>query len=338
MKFSRYAIPAPNVASLSWCGDTLIDFVRGGICFHMDGTSTTQRVNWAFPFDAASATSDGRFAIIYQRLGPKALLLHDGKLVRELNRSFYHAHVYEYPICIWQTKNGQVLIAHCPEHYNQIEIEDALNGTRLTGGTRKPADFFHSRLRVNAAGSRLLSAGWAWHPWSGVAYYDLEEALRNPAHLDALHHAPNSLNVGMAEESSACWQTNTRVLLGGSAENEDSEEAARIPEPRLHPCGIAVYDVVSEKYVKSIVLEETPGTMMAVGEDYAISFYRYPKLVSLESGKIVAKWGDLDTGTQTSSIFLRETKIPPLAIDPEHHRFAVYGSKEIHVIQVLSDS
>jgi len=135
---------------------------------------------------------------------------------------------------------------------------------------------------VNATGTRLLSAGWAWAPWSGAVYYDVSEALRDPTHLDSLqNHAPCSLNVEAVEEDSVCWQTGERVLLGGSPEDEtpDDEEVAEMPEPRLHSSGIAVYDVVFQRYIKSAILGEPPGVMMPIGETHAICFYRHPKLV-----------------------------------------------------------
>jgi len=165
--------------------------------FYLDGRCEDPRIRWAFPFDAVKATADGRFAVIYQRLGTKALLLHEGKFLRELNRSFYHADVYEYPICIWQALDGRTLIAHCPQRYCRIDIEEAETGTCLTEGVREPRDFFHSRLMVNATRTRLLSAGWVWHPCDGVIYYDLAEALRDPTHLDEVRNsAPGSRYVG----------------------------------------------------------------------------------------------------------------------------------------------
>lgn len=333
MKFSRVVIPADHVASLTWCGDKIIDWVGGGRVFHLDGKCEDPRVYWAFPFDSVCATSDGRYAVIYQRLGTKALLLREGEVLRELNRSFYHAHVYEYPVCIWQTSDGRTLIAHCPERYCRIEIDDAETGRRLTDAVREPGDFFHSRLMVNASGTRMLSAGWVWHPWSGVVYFDISESLRNPTQLDKLlSRAPGSLNVCSAEEGSACWQTNERVLLGGSA--EEDEPQVGVGEPRLHARGIAVYDVVCRNYLRSVVLAETPGTMMPLGENHAVCFYGHPRVVSLDSGKIVASWDDLDTGNQTSSILGRDTRIPPLAIDVKRSRFAVHGPGGINVIQM----
>jgi hypothetical protein len=49
----------------------------------------------------------GEFAVIYTRLGTKGLVLHRGKIIREINRSFYHADVYEYPIGLAALKNGR---------------------------------------------------------------------------------------------------------------------------------------------------------------------------------------------------------------------------------------
>jgi hypothetical protein len=67
--------------------------------FHLDGAVEKAKVRWAFPFDAAQSTPDGRIAVIYQRRGTKGLVLRGERVLRELNRSFYHADAYEYPIC-----------------------------------------------------------------------------------------------------------------------------------------------------------------------------------------------------------------------------------------------
>jgi hypothetical protein len=336
MNFSRLFIPAHDIASLVWRGDTLVDWVRGGAVFHLDGKCQEARVAWGHPFDAACATPDGWFAVVYERVGTKALLLRDGRILRELNRSYYQAKAYEYPICIWRNADHRTLIAHCPEEYCRIDIEDAESGACLTVGKRKPQDFFHSRLMVNTARTRLLSAGWVWHPLDSIMYFDIIEALRNPEHLDrADNTAPGSFHVGLAEHASACWQSNERALLGASSEEEDPTEVA---EPnasalRLRPRGIAVYDVVSHSYIKSVVLDEVAGTMMPLGERYAVCFYKHPRVVSLDSGETVLRWDDLDTGSQVSSI-IWDKKHPPLALDSENRRFAVAGADGITVIQI----
>ena len=77
---------------------------------------------------------------------------------------------------------------------------------------------------------------------------------------------------------------------------------------------------------------------MPLGESYAVCFYGHPKIVSLDSGKVLASWDDLDTGNQSSSILSTNSRIPPLAIDTAHCRFAVPGPGGISVIQIdLSD-
>jgi hypothetical protein len=239
-------------------------------------------------------------------------------------------------VCLWKAPDGRVLIAHCPEDYCRIDIDDAETGQRLTQGAREPEDFFHSRLAVNPAGTLLLSAGWVWHPWDSVVYYDVAEALRDPNHLDQLgNSAPLSRNVGLAEESSACWQTDGRVLIGSSEEGEDQQEVslAQACEPRLRPRGIAVYDVVSRAYLRAVTLGQAPGVLMPLGESHAVSFCQHPKVVSLDTGEVGERWEDLDTGKQTSSI-IWDMKLPPLAVDPQRRRFAVFGSAGITVVQI----
>jgi hypothetical protein len=329
MKFSKTIIPATTVISLTWCGDALIDWVRGGTVFHLDGKCTESRRSWAFPFDAACATRDGRFAIIYQRLGTKALLLREGKLLRELNRSFYHAHVYEYPICLWQAAE-RTFIAHCPDDYCRIDIEDAETGERLTNAPRKPQDMFHSRLAVNGTATCLLSAGWLWHPLDVIETFDLEEAFRNPAHLDEIHLWPTVLkNAEIEEQHTACWQTSDRLLVNLSVDEFVSPEASEQP---AH--AIAVFDVTTRTCVQSVPLEHSLGTIMPIGTTHVVSFSEHPKLISLESGKIEMEWEELSTGKQHSSILWGTEKLPPLAMDVEHQRFAFFGLEGITVIQI----
>ena len=337
MKFSRTLIPATKVGSLTWRGDALVDWVGGIQVFHLDGRQEKSRLHrGGFEFDAATATSDGRYVVIYKRLGTKALLLRDGEILRELNRSYYFAEVYEYPACIWNALDGRTLIAHCPEEYCRIDIDDAETGERLTNGVRKPKDCFHSRLTVNRTGTHLLSAGWFWHPLDCAVHYNVTGALQNPSHLDSLEDCiPNTGDINIAEVGSACWQTTDRLLLGGvSDENEPlNDEAKEAKDRRLNAQGIAIYDVLSKAYIRSVILGEVPGTMMPVGEKHAVCFYQHPKLVSLDSGEVVARWEDLDSGVQKSSI-LDDSKLPPIALDTENNRFAVAGPSGITVVQI----
>jgi hypothetical protein len=80
--------------------------------------------------------------VIYERLGTKGLLLHEGRIVRELDRSYYHASAYEYPVALFNDPDGRVLLAHCLGNYCRLELEEAETGRPLTASAdRKPSDF-----------------------------------------------------------------------------------------------------------------------------------------------------------------------------------------------------
>src|SRR5262245_5539020 len=89
-----HRIDAPNVQSLCWRDDALVDWAGGGRIFHLDGTIEECRVRWGSRFDGAVASPCGELSIIYEKLGTKGLVLRHGKLVREINRSYYHSDVY----------------------------------------------------------------------------------------------------------------------------------------------------------------------------------------------------------------------------------------------------
>src|SRR6476660_7385493 len=98
VSFQSQSFPAKGIHSLSWCGDELVDWVGGARRFSLDGAEQRAAVHYAYRFDSAIASPDGRFSVIYERQGTKGLLLDNGKIVRELNRSFYCADAYEYPL------------------------------------------------------------------------------------------------------------------------------------------------------------------------------------------------------------------------------------------------
>ncbi len=164
-------ISATGVQSLVWNGDELIDWAGGGTRFSLDGETVSNPVSYGDTFDAAAMSPSGEFAVTYTRLGTKGLVLHRGKIIREINRSYYHADVYEYPIALARLKNGREVLIHCPEEYCRLEIDDVQSGERLTDRrSRKPADFFQSRLAVSADGRTLASAGWSGIPWTWSAF------------------------------------------------------------------------------------------------------------------------------------------------------------------------
>lgn len=333
--FTEHQFAAKGIRSLCWRGDELVDWVSGGNSYSLDGTEHEARVNYAYHFDAATASPDGRHAVIYKRLGTKGLLLDNGRIVRELNRSFYCANAYEYPVALFNDPSGRLLLAHCPEEYCRIELEEAATGRGLTASkTRKPADFFHSRLAPSPSGTRLLSAGWVWHPWSAVVYFSIEQALAEATHLD---RGESIVPQSGHEEGSACWLDDSRIAVGSTMEDEDLGDAIDADgAPNLSPRSVAVYDIDKRNCLGAFQLDEPPGSMFALGHDHVLALYRHPKIIDLNSGRIVHMWDRLDSGLQDGSIIwgLKPERIPPpMAFDSTKNRFAVVNGDVVTVIE-----
>jgi hypothetical protein len=322
-EIGRHVIPAKGVRSLIWQGDELVDWVGGGARYQLDGTSERAGVFYAYRFDAAAATADGEWIAIYQRLGTKALLLRGGQLVRELDRSYYHADVYEYPIALWRLPDGRAVVAHCPEAYNELHIDETETGRRLTARDGKSSDLFHSRLAVSPDGRWLMSAGWIWHPIDFVGIYDIAAALARPETLDDARQVPAAET--SIEISAAAFAGRDRLVVSAGLEDLGNTE--------LRPGHLGAYRLDEERYERATMPDERPGTIMPAG-DFVVGFYEHPKLIELETGRIVARWPMLATGTQTSSIIHHIEPPPPLALDPANLRFAVAGPDEITVIEL----
>jgi len=338
---ARVVIRTPQpVRSLVWAGDELVDWVSGGQRYALDGSHTPRARFFAFRFDAAVGSSDGTMAVVYERGGTKGLVLQHGEHVREIDRSYYCANSYAYPVCFW-SRGGRHLLVHCPDEYNRLEIEDALTGERLTPRAEgvEPEDFFHSRLEVSPGGARLLSAGWVWHPWDAVALYELEEALRDPARLDVPAY-PDAPHVGAIEEASATWQTDARVILtasGDEADDDSDDDPEGDGELRLRPRGVAVYDVPERRCVSACQLDRPAGRVMAVGTEHVLALYEHPRLLRLSDGVELESWPDLPSGTELSSIFRQDPAPPPMALDAAHRRVAIARGDEIHVLLLPPD-
>jgi hypothetical protein len=333
----RTELAAAGVESLCWTEGCLVDWVAGGECYALDGRRAGRAINYAYCFDAAVVSSTGRFAVIYERLGTKGLVLRDGTLVREINRSYYHANVYEYPVALTSMPDGRELLIHCPDEYNVLEIDDADTNIRLTHSTeRKPEDFFHSRLTVSPGNRYFFSAGWAWHPADDVLVFDVSAVLDDPRHLDSRDFVSVAAS---AEISAAAFLDDDRLLITCAATkdvyglDDDSWEAADMPD--ASSASISLYDVVSKRLISTAQVSESIGTVMPLDEEYAIGFYKHPKLIHVPTGEIVARWEDVSTGRQLSSIIHGIDPLPPVALDPAGKRFAVATAEKIVVIELI---
>ena len=329
--FTRIAkLEAIGVRSLTWHEDQLVDWVGGGNSFSLDGSTARASVIYGFRFDNVCSSADGKYAVIYEQLGTKGLLLEDGEIIRELNRSFNHANVYEYPVCFAKLESQRDVLIHCPDEYNRIEIEDVRTGELLTKcDTRKPKDFFHSRLATSPNGKLLLSAGWVWHPFDAVCVWDIAESIDQPTSLDSSQLFPSQ----STEVSSAAFLDNEHLLLSTSDESFAGDE---YEVDELRPSTISVWNIPKRKIESQVNVEERVGRLMPINRHYALGFFEAPKIICLESGQIVARLPELKTGTQTSSIIHHNDALPPIAADVANHRFAVANENEIHVFKVES--
>jgi hypothetical protein len=326
-KSTERRIPAPGVRSLVWDGDDLIDWVGGGARYGLDGEMIEPRVYYAYSFDAAVALSGSDFAVIYKRLATKGLVLRCGQVVREINRSFYCAGSYEYPITLFRLPSGRAVLAHCPQDYCRLDIEDLATGELLTqAGARKPADIFHSRLAVSPDGRYLMSAGWVWHPMDCVSIYDIEAALADPTHLDGPGIRPQA----DAEESSAVFLGDGRlaVALLGEIDADEADSQSRL----------RIFDDVRSNSARWTSTVDRLGSLAAIGRNHLLALYGHPRLIDMRSGKEVLSWPHIRSGMQTTSIMVTDPEVPPMAVDSDRSRFAIADAEGITVVQIETET
>jgi hypothetical protein len=324
--YSIQYLNAPGLASLSWRGDTLIDWVGGGTGYHLNGKRDDACVRYAYAFDAAVDCAP--YTVLYQRRGTKGLLLKDGHIQRELNRSFYQANAYDFPVALGRTRSGRVLLAHCPDEYCQLELEDCETGRRLTSSeSRAPSDFFHSELAFSPGAGRLLDTGWLWHPWGKVQHFEVARALEDPSALD------EGSEVGgeqwETEELSAAWVDDHQVLLGtAGAEAPDELD----PSPQMPSTGVGLFDLRKGQRLAAIALAHVPGPLMPAGPGRALTFFQHPRLYDLSTGQRLAEWPELPTGAPSCCYGVNAPDPWILALDPAHRRFALPRGDELVVV------
>jgi len=230
-----------------------------------------------------------------------------------------NADVYEYPVTIFSYEN-QICLAHCPEHYNVIEVENIETGKRLFKGNRPDIDFFQSRLQMSPNQKFLLSAGWIWHPVDSFLIYDLSDDISSPKIFD-----PNDLrreDIGLWEISEAVFIDDKYLLLSGYVDQDEDKGV-----------GMVVFDLNAEKLISKSLLTESTGKLMPVDSMHTVSFYGYPKLINIQTGEIVQRWNDISVHRQNGSINTSAT-FTPIAIDPLNKRFAVATENSIEVVEL----
>jgi hypothetical protein len=229
---------------------------------------------------------------------------------------------------MFRLNSGREVLAHCPDDYCRLQIEDLATGEVLTrSAADKPADFFHSRLAVSADGRYLVSAGWVWHPMDVVQVYSVEAALKDPCHLDGA-------GIGIkawAEESSATFLPDGRlaIALYGIDPDEDEDEDAGDGAAEMR-----LFDLQQPQEPAVVCMTGRLGTIVAVDNNHVLALYGHPRLIDLRLGSVVQSWPHIASGDRTSSIFSSSSSTSTMALDSSRKRYAFADDAGITVLQL----
>lgn len=321
----KIELEAGFLQTIDWLCDGIVDWGSAGSLYKMDGTvKRLYTESFTGRFDGSIHSVNGRYAFIYQRNGTKGLLLKEGELLREINRSYYCAEVYEYPAAFVSIDSKTYLI-HCPVAYNQLDFEDVETGELITNiPGRKPADIFHSRLEISPDNNILMCKSWVWHPIDVIEVFNIKDCLHDPKLLDACsyHLLPNG-----AEMCTASFIDSQNILIGTSDEPiDDGEEKDVIPSKH-----IAVWNIVTKQLSQPVSIDTEFGNLFAINEHIAWDLYKYPKVIDIHSGQILDRDEGIDTGEQCSSI-IGNANSPQIIFNRQTKHIAIAGKEKITVL------
>ncbi len=251
----------------------------------------------------------------------------NGSIHRELNRSFYCAEAYDYPIALGATAADRVVVVHCPTKFDLLEIEDAETGEVLDSLKSKDMEF-HSRLSLSTDGRLLIDAGWFWHPWCGAAVFEIKQVsdgsirfTKNTA-FPAVFSAQNEID-------SVAFLGNAQLAVSSVSHyfGEEPQTAS------LSPKQLGIWSLAERRWESRVDLSEPTGMMMP-WKEWVVSFYDHPKLIELATGRVVHRWDKIYTGKQIGPIELGDPPPPPIAIEPLQGRFAVASSKAVTLVSL----
>jgi hypothetical protein len=296
----------------------IVDWAGGG-SYSLDG-KVTQFGGYGFG-DSAISSANGDYVFIYQKLGTKGLLLKNGQLLREINRSYYFAGAYEFP-AVFITLGSKTYLVHCPVAYNQLDFEDVETGEIITNiKNRKPQDRFHSRLEINADGTYMMSKGWVWHPLDMVMIFNIKECINNPLLLDDPQSCPN---VGL-EVCTASFIDGDSAVVGSF--DRVIDEIGDLP-----PKHICIWDLKTNKLSNPVAVKENFGNLFAINAKYAWDMFGFPKIIDLETGKVIEQNKKINSGKQRSSIINDTDDFPSIIFNKRTGQIAVKAYEKIEVL------
>jgi len=317
----------PGAATLVWDGDDILDITTGRRG-NLSGAVTEARINITYQFDRAIGLRDRGdcWAIAYANRQTKAVLMKNGVVHRELNRSFYCAEAYDYPIAMGALHGRGPVIVHCPNAFDLLVIEDVETG-KIFDSLKSEEMEFHSRLSLSSDGKFLIDAGWFWHPWCSAAVFQL--AATEEGEVKFVKNASPILSLPFPIEVDAVAFLGEDRLVVSSAPDYDEE-----PSPgSLGPKQLGIWHLGEKRWESIVDLSEPAGTVMP-WKQCVVSFYGHPKLIELDTGKILHRWDSIYSGKQTGPINLGDPKPPAMALDPLNGRFAVACSDKVSLVRL----
>jgi len=316
------------LSTISWFDNTIVDWGSAGKQYFIDGQiKELYKEHHTLNFDGSINSVDGKYAFVYQKQGTKGLLLKEGELLREINRTYYCANVYEYPAA-FVTVNDITYLVHCPIKYCQLDFENVETGEIVTNiPGRNAGDVFYSRLEISSDNKFLMSKGWWWHPWDVVDVFNTDECLKDPLLLDRSVLCPDT----NAEICTASFIDNTRILIGSSAEIFDDE--ADISLSNLPPKHIAIWDLETNQISKPVKVTGEFGNLFAINENRAWDMFLFPKIINIHTGEIIDKDETIDSGKQNSSIIHHHNdKLPQIVFSQKTKQIAITNDKKIEIL------
>lgn len=321
-------IPWPDAATLAWDGPEVVD-VTTGRRGSLVGSLTSSLFFTPYKFDrAVGLRSHGvHWAVAYANRNTKAVLMKNGSIHRELNRSYYCAQSYDFPVTLGTFAGDRVIVVHCPHSFDLLEMEDAETGVVLDSLKSRDMEF-HSRLSLSQNGQHLIDAGWFWHPWCGAVVFEIEQGEDGSLRFAKAMPSPSRFSA-QDQIDSIAFMENTHLVVS-SAPDYSGEE----PRPgSLLPKQLGVWSLAARKWESAVELSEPTGMLMP-WKEWVVSFYNHPKLIELATGKIVHQWEKIYSGKQVGPIELGDPPPPPIALDPLNGRFAVGDSKTVTLVSL----
>ena len=319
-RMKTQTLTANYILTICWKDDTIIDW-GGGQVYYLNGK--TKQLGILYGFDSAISSADGTYAFIYTKLATKGLLLKNGELLREINRSYYCASSYEYPAA-FATVDDKTYLIHCPISYSQLDFEDVETGEIITNvAGRSPDDSFHSRLEISPNGKFLMSKGWVWHPLDEVNVFDINECIKNPLLLDNPQFHPN---VGV-EICTASFIDDKTIIIGSSDEVINEDEI-----PKLPPKHICVWNFKTDQISKPIAVKEEFGNLFAINSKYVWDLLHFPKIINMNTGEIVDQKKEINSGKQNSSLISDTKDFPSIIFNRQTKQIAIKGDERIEVL------